>query len=332
VTILIVFLTGLVALVCYAYYRDKYGKSYWGGKTLSQSVVTHYFNDGKSRVYNTQTRKYTTAKLRWVSDAPVDDSLAVYAVPNKRGFINVNTGNIAIDAETNNYSKAWVFSEGLAAVVQDGKIGFINALNEVVIPFKFDYSTKCRMYDVGYLFHNGYCIMTNANGDLGLIDRAGNWVVEPTYDEVWAPHESGYRIVVKENRYGVLDSKCAMTYPVEYGYITIASDGFVLTKCGRMWKVDFVGNVVQPFMYSDTSYINYPIGYNDNGEVIYAISNFAKYEILGCYGVINLATGEPITPAIYSAINVLTPDLLEVQYYDSYDWYLIDSNGNAVYR
>ena len=85
-------------------------------------------------------------------------------------------------------------------------------------------------------------------------------------------------------------------------------------------------------MYSDTSYINYPVGYNDNGEVIYAISNFAKYEILGCYGVINLATGEPITPAIYSAINVLTPDLLEVQYYDSYDWYLIDSNGNAVYR
>ena len=107
--------------------------------------------------------------------------MAVYALPNKRGYINVNTGRIVIDAEVNDYRKAWVFSEGLAAVKRAGKVGFINVENEVVIPFQFDYSYKCRMWDFAYLFHNGYCIMTNKSGDLGLIDKGGNWVVEPGF-------------------------------------------------------------------------------------------------------------------------------------------------------
>ena len=60
--------------------------------------------------------------------------------------------------------------------------------------------------------------MTNANGELGLIDKSGNWVVEPYYDEIWLPHTSGYRVIVKDNKHGVLDSNCAVVYPAEYGY------------------------------------------------------------------------------------------------------------------
>jgi hypothetical protein len=81
--------------------------------------------------------------------------LAVYALPDKRGYINVNTGRIVIDAKTNDYQKAWVFSDGLAAVMRDGKIGFINEKNEVVIPFEFLYSSKCRCYK----FENGHCVV-----------------------------------------------------------------------------------------------------------------------------------------------------------------------------
>lgn len=149
--------------------------------------------------------------MKWDEDR--EDSLAVYALPNRRGYINVNTGRIVIDAEANDYQKAWLFSEGLAAVMKEGKIGFINARNEVVIPFQYDYSDECRMYDFGYLFHNGYCAMTNAEGDLGLIDRSGNWVVEPAYDQIWASHESGFRIVVDDGKYGVLDAAGAIVYP-----------------------------------------------------------------------------------------------------------------------
>ena len=329
-TILILIPVGFVVLIACAYYDSEYGRWYWKDEYLSKNVEIHGFQDYKVRVYNHCTGKYTTPKVNWVSDAPVNDSLAVYAIPEKRGYINANNGEIVIDAELNDYRKAWVFSEGLAAVMKDGKIGFINAKNEVVIPFQFDYSDKCRMWDFGYLFHDGYCIMTNKGGDLGLIDKNGKWIVEPSYDEIWAPHKSGYRVIVKDNKHGVLDSNCNVVYPAEYGYISIIPDGFVLTKGGRQWQVDFDDNTVQPFMFDNTYYLNYPIGYNECGEIQYAFANFVKYEVMNSYGIMNRITGEPITPAIYSDINMLSKELFEVQEYDSYDWYLLDTKGNVV--
>lgn len=327
--ILILIPVGFVTLVGYALYEDAYGRDYWD-RILSESVTLHSFSDNKWRVYNRQACEYTTGKINWVSEAPETDSLAVYALPGKRGYININTGHIIIDAEANDYRKAWVFSEGLAAVMKDSKIGFINANNEVVIPFQFDYTDKCRMYDFGYLFHNGYCIMTNNDGDLGLIDKSGNWVVEPSYDEIRSPQEWGYRVIVNDGKYGILDSTCNVVYLVEYDNIDILPDGFILNKDGRKWQVDLSGNIIQPFIYDGTYYLNYPVGYNENGDIQYAFADYLKYEVAGRYGIINRITGEAITPAIYSDINMLSQEIFEVQDSESFDWYLIDTAGNIV--
>ena len=329
-TILILIPVGFVALIAYAYYDSEYGRWYWKDNYLSKNVEVHGFRDYKVRVYNYCTGKYTTSKVNWVADSPTNDSLTVYAIPNKRGYINIKNGEIVIDAEANNYRKAWVFSEGLAAVMKEGKIGFINANNEVVIPFQFDYTDKCRMWEFGYVFHNGYCSMPNADGDLGLINMSGNWVVEPAYDEIWAPHKSGYRVIVKDNKHGVLNADCAVVYSAEYGYINILTDGFVLTKGGKQWQVDFEGNTVQPFMFDGTYYLKYPNGYDSCGDLTYEFADFVKYEVMNSYGIMNRITGEPITSAIYSDINMLSKNLFEVQEYDSYDWYLLDTKGNVV--
>ena len=328
-TILILIPVGFVALVGYALYEDAYGRDYWDRK-LSENVTLRSFSDNKWRVYNRQTCKYTTEKINWVSEASETDSLAVYALPGKRGYININTGHIIIDAEANDYHKAWVFSEGLAAVMKDGKIGFINANNEIVIPFQFDYSDKCRMWDFGYLFHDGYCIMTNEDGDLGLIDTTGKWIVEPEYDEIWAPQEWGYRVIVNDEKYGILDSTCNIVYLVEYDNINILSDGFILNKDGRKWQVDLSGNIIQPFMYDGTYYLNYPVGYNENGDIQYAFADYLKYEVADRYGIMDRITGKAITAAIYSDINMLSQEIFEVQDSESYDWYLIDTAGNIV--
>ena len=326
----ILIFVGYVALIVYDCYESESGRRSWRDESISKNVVAHCFQDYKYRVYNRSTGKYTTPKINWISGVSENDSLAVYAIPNKRGYINAMNGEIVIDAEANHYAKAWVFSEGLAAVLKEGKIGFINEKNEVVIPFNFDYSDECRMYDFGYLFHDGYCIMTNKEGDLGLIDATGKWIVEPGYDEIWAPHKSGYRIIVNKGRYGMLDSMCNVVYPVEYDYVDILSDGFILTQGGKKWQVDSVGNVVQPFMYDETYYLNYPVGYNENEDIQYALSDYVKYRIIDCYGIMNRITGKPITPALYSDINMLSKDLFEVQDPKCYDWYLVDVNGNVV--
>ncbi|MBQ8778138.1 MAG: WG repeat-containing protein [Alistipes sp.] len=333
VAIFILVPVGFVALVAYVLYEDKYGRDYYD-RRLSDNITLHSFSDNKWRVYDKRSQKYITDKLDWVVSTERGDSLAVYAQDDRRGFLNIYTGEIAIDAEANDYRKAWVFSDGLAAVMRDGKIGFINANNEVVIPFRFDYSKMIESAGLGYVFHDGYCVMTNAEGKMGVIGLGGHWIVPPIYEQVWPQSACGYRIYIDNEKYGVLGTPLECVYAEEYDFISInsAEETFTLIRDGRMWKENFCGEVVQPFLYESTYYLNYPIGCNECGEVQYAFADFVKYEVMNSYGIMNRITGEPITPAIYSDINMLSEELFEVQEYGSYDRYLLDSQGNVVPR
>ena len=317
------------ALIAYAIYDDAKGRWYVDA-TLSKDVVVYYYADDTYRVYNTSTEKYKTPRISWVVSAAENDSLGVYAIGDRRGFINTKTGDVVIDAKANDYEKAWVFSDGLAAVMKDGKVGFIDANNKLVIPFQFDYSDKCRTYEIGYLFHDGYCVMTNKDGKFGLIDISGNWVVKPEYDELWNVCENGNRIVVNDGKHGVLDSCFKVLYPTEYFYIDVLSDGFVLTKDGKKWQVDLEGNVVNPFLFDGSNYIEYPISYSDNNGVEYALSNYMEYYVNSNSGIMNRITGKPITPALYDDVYMMSDKLFKVQDAETYDWYIIDINGNRV--
>lgn len=331
-TIVVSFLliaVAFAALVAYAIYDDAKGRWY-ADKWLSDDVVVYYFADDAYRVYNTSTEKYTTPKISWVASAAENDSIGVYAIDDRRGFINTKTGDVVIDAKANDYEKAWVFSDGLAAVMKDGKVGFVDANNKLVIPFRFDYSDKCRTYEIGYLFHDGYCVMTNKDGKFGLIDINGNWVVEPEYDELWNACENGNRIVVNDGKHGVLDSCFKVLYPTEYFYIDVLSDGFVLTKDGKMWKVDLEGNVVNPFLFDGSRYMEYPISYSDNNGVEYALSDYMEYYVNNNSGIMNRITGKPITPALYDDVYMISDKLFQVQDAETYDCYIIDVNGNRV--
>ncbi|MBO5807277.1 MAG: hypothetical protein J6Q98_03680, partial [Bacteroidaceae bacterium] len=84
------------------------------------------------------------------------------------------------------------------------------------------------------------------------------------------------------------------------------------------------------FMFDATYYIKYPKGYDDNGALSYVFADYIKYEIMNSYGIMNRITSKPLTPAIYSDINMLSEDLFEVQMHDSYDWYLLGTDGNEV--
>ena len=79
------------------------------------------------------------------------------------------------------YTHVWFFSEGLAAVEKDGKIGFVNMKGKLVIPHKFIHRTNDHP-DIA--FSNGMCVIANGNGQLGVIDRKGEWIVKPVYEEV----------------------------------------------------------------------------------------------------------------------------------------------------
>lgn len=336
VTIAILLILGFIPIMTYGYYFERFGRYSYADEYLSDNVVARAFKDNTYRIYNTKTKKYTTSKIEWVSYSHANDSLAVYAISGKRGYINVNTGEIVINAENNNYSKAWVFSEGLAAVMKDGKIGFINSENKLVIPFKFDYP---QGFNIGYVFNDGYCIMTNAKGESGFIDKNGNWVIDAQYDQIWTPQEKGYRIVVKDNKQGLLDSSLNLIYDTSYEYIELHSEdgGFILAKDGKMWQEDFSGNIVQSFMFEDSEILTYSVGqerveeeYDSEYEYINKLSDFSKYSIAGKYGIMNRITGEVITLAIYEKIVMISSELFEVKPSENYARYVINTKGKVI--
>lgn len=106
------------------------------------------------------------------------DSIGIFEKDEKRGFYNQNTDKVLVDAV---YTHVWFFSEGLAAVEKDGKIGFVNMKGKLVIPHKFIHRTNDHP-DIA--FSNGMCVIANGNGQLGVIDRKGEWIVKPVYEEV----------------------------------------------------------------------------------------------------------------------------------------------------
>ena len=106
------------------------------------------------------------------------DSIGIFKKDGKRGFYSLNTNKVLVPAT---YTHAWFFSEGLAAVEKDGKIGFINMKGALVIPYQFVHRTNDRP-DI--VFKDGRCVMANGNGQMGVIDRKGEWVVKPQYEKV----------------------------------------------------------------------------------------------------------------------------------------------------
>lgn len=106
------------------------------------------------------------------------DSIGIFEKDGKRGFYNLNTDKVLVTAI---YTHAWFFSDGLAAVEKDGKIGFVNMKGALVIPHKYIHRTNDRP-DI--VFENGLCVMANGNGQLGVIDRQGEWVVKPQYEKI----------------------------------------------------------------------------------------------------------------------------------------------------
>ena len=220
-----------------------------GDLQYSDSIVINTLWEAK--VYNINTKKY-------LHEAEIDDILPFDMVAESkivyidsaynRGYLNVVTGEIDIKAE---YDYAWLFSEGVAAVVKDNKIGFIDKNNTVVIPFQYPMYASYAPYT--YRFYNGYCKMTDEKGRCGLIDHEGKWVIEPKYQRIKKPVFGKYRKVKLDGKWGLLDENLRLILPIKYDQITVVdsmAQRFEVTYNGKMYEVDRSGKLLNQLGYA----------------------------------------------------------------------------------
>lgn len=325
-------------LIIRAYIQSQ--NDFWTDNNLSDKVsVRWYYRKHEYRLYNYEEKNIVTKSLDRVVRPTEDDSLTVFFRQGLRGYLNANTGRVVIPEQ---YHRAWVFSEGLAAVVdKSGMVGFINKNNEVVLPFEFTYNSK---KPVDYLFHDGLCTMVDEQGMCGLIDTDGRWVINPVYDYIWAPQLGGYRIAKQDGKFGLLDENLNQLLPMMYDHIEFAgqeSDGVFLVKDGVKQQVGFDGTVIQPFVVDGVGHLYClqridPIVVSDDYDnslktEIMTLSGYMLYWVGDHCGVIHGKTGKVIIPAVYDDVDMASPTLFEAELSGvRHSHILFDINGNRI--
>jgi len=325
--VLLTFTVALVLITIYTglrIYDRRFGACYWETSLNNDFRVVHY-RDGRVRIFNNHTGRPTTPKLDWISTGQAHDSITVYRMGHKRGYINRMIGEIVIPA---GFDHAWNFSEGLGAVVSGKRLGFIDSRGQVTLPFRFYYHGG-QDKRVDFQFNEGYCTVYDSTGRQGLIDKKGRWVLQPEFDYVNNP-VGGYRIVKKAGKYGVIDRQLNTVLPMVYDNISIWEDGFVVMKDGGQQKLALDAKMVlQPFIYDETAYLYYNSGkVNESGDDILLKSDYIGYRLDQSWGIMD-KNGKVVARALYNEITALSNDLFSGRIGNS--WISLDAKGKVVY-
>ena len=309
-------------------FKDHFGLTYyyWGDEDLGDNIEIRHFSNNQVAAYHKITDERLSPKVRWISCVPDRDSLTVFCdKEGKRGYLNVNTGKVVIAGQ---YKHAWHFSEGLAAVVADnGKIGFINYDNEMVIPAIYDY-----VVDYDYIFKDGFCIVPDAETNkYGAIGKDGVLKLPMEYTRIFKSYNETTWYVRKAGKCGLADADMNLIFQPIYDNVRSnpRERNAYLTANGVKQLVSFDGEVIEPFVIDET----WPLYYRTNCEDSEGNTEFLHpylVEVMvdyGCVGVMDTRTRKMIIPAIYSDISMISENLLMAELHDEENNVVFTTSG-----
>lgn len=304
--------------------------------------VTYYTSYEEDGYVQTSDGKKTIKGIRWIAKPLGRDSLICYSDGDRRGYFNMFTGKPVIKPK---YRHAWIFSDGLASVDDDGWMKFIDATGKVVIDPKIPYLPG----EEGYVFHNGCCVIHNERRDrFGMIDKQGNWVLKPEYCSI---HSSGqFWVVEDEEGKSVLDSRLNTVIPSVKGELWIFDEFISVTLSNHIiQRYSYTGELINDFYINDVCYMTYDAdelhyttskNYNEEGILVsetedtdpVPVKKLAKcrrYEAeTGWYGLMT-ADGKVITPPSYSDVKAIGYDMYLCKD-NSEDGVILDGSGERA--
>lgn len=109
------------------------------------------------------------------------------------------------------------FSEGLASVEKNNKIGFIDKTGKEVVPPKYEkVDTWVRFFNSDYVFHSGLALVKR-NKMFGFINKTGKEVIKPIYSDAFSFHE-GLAAVKIKGKWGFINTSGKVVIKPKYDY------------------------------------------------------------------------------------------------------------------
>ena len=309
---------------------------------INRDIYFHNTEDGKGYIYNKRTGEKLIKHIAWIAMPLGKDTLVCYSDGKKRGYFSKNTGKVVIKPK---YDHAWVFSDGLASVDDNGYIKFIDGTDKVVIDQKMPYIPNME----GYVFHSGYCVVDTDDGELcGLIDRAGKIVLAKEYSSICPTNDLEMWCITKGKENGLLNKELKPIIPLTECTMWVCDNMVDMTMPDHtMRKYDLQGNLVNDFYVACVRSLEYSkdeVLYrtdkttDDEGNIVdttiesyhpVATARMRAYVAGdGFEGLMN-ADGHVITMPLYKDISAIGYDLYLCEVSNS-DHVIVNGKGEIV--
>lgn len=151
-------------------------------------------------------------------DSIIEAGEGLYAVSNngKFGYIN-SVGEIVIDLL---YEHVGWFCNGLAPVCKGYKFGYINTNGDIVIPLQYEYAEEFE----------GNLANVQLDGLYGCINNMGEVVIAIELDEVISIRANKYVIVCDEGLWGCYSVSGKLLLPIEYDFIEDEGKNLIMAR------------------------------------------------------------------------------------------------------
>lgn len=217
---------GGIVLIEYHDFKKGLDGSPYAYPEVADGIYAVHMNDHTYRLYRPAQKKYLTPRYGWISGLAAGgaESLIVFCPKNsaKCGYLNARTGKVAL--KPRQYEHAFDFSEGVAFVVDSGRLSVIGPDGEIHFQMPGTFPKK-NVVMLNLMYQDGKAAIPDSTGKYGIIDTLGEWILPPTYTEIGLAHGEGWRIVSDGDRYGLIAPDLTLSIPLVYDNMEFAEDG-----------------------------------------------------------------------------------------------------------
>ena len=270
---------------------------------------------------------------------------ATVKLDGKWGFVDTNGNEIILSKDYDDIGypcrflfdfEVWIYGNSefelsqlfygsIAAVVKNGKWGFINKKGEEIVPLKYD-SASALEYDkilslvkIGekwglmdtngkevvpvkydefdeYGWYDPNYIAARIDEKWGILDKTGKEFISIEYDD--PPYmRKEYVFVQKNGKRSVLDTAGKEVIPIKYDNISGGvNNTFVVTLNGKCGLIDKADKEITPFIYTNMRY------FVDTSRSFFNVECILRVELDEKWGIIDV-NGKEILPIKYDKID-----------------------------